>query len=242
MNSIECDALKTRFARLCGQPSINRRDLCFRVQRYVNRRVIMFSSQHAQNGGPKPHQESAFQRVSVNLSGRLMLANRDEYECTVLDMSPGDVLFASAARPRAGERVIAYIDHVGRLEGTVSRLADDAFVIQLNATERKREKLAAQLTWIANKHELGLPEDRRHDRLAPRKILTELTVDTGEKYSCRIIDLSLSGAAIDVDIRPPIGTLIRLGNMKGRIVRHFQEGVAIEFSSVQSREALTEFL
>lgn len=203
----------------------------------------MFSFQHAQNSGPRPHQENAFQRVSVNLTGRLMLANRDEYECTAVDMSPGDVLFATAARPRAGERIIAYIDHVGRIEGTVSRLGEDAFVIQINATERKREKLAAQLTWIANKHELGLPEDRRHDRLAPRKIVTELTVDSGEKYTCRIIDLSLSGAAVDIDIRPAIGTAVRLGNgMKGRIVRHFQEGVAIEFSGIQARESLTEFL
>jgi hypothetical protein len=202
----------------------------------------MFSFQHAQNSAPKPHQESAFQRVSVNLSGRLMLASHEEYDCTALEMSPGDVLLTSPARPRGGERIIAYVDHVGRLEGTVSRVADDAFVIQLNATERKREELAAQLTWIANKHELGLPEDRRHDRLAPRKTLTELTVDTGEKYSCRIIDLSLSGAAVDIDTRPAVGSPVRLGNMKGRIVRHFQEGVAIEFSGIQSREALTEFL
>lgn len=171
-----------------------------------------------------------------------MLASHEEYDCTALEMSPGDVLLTSPARPRGGERIIAYVDHVGRLEGTVSRVADDAFVIQLNATERKREKLAAQLTWIANKHELGLPEDRRHDRLAPRKTLTELTVDTGERYSCRIIDLSLSGAAVDIDTRPAVGSPVRLGNMKGRIVRHFQEGVAIEFSGIQSREALTEFL
>jgi hypothetical protein len=203
----------------------------------------MFSFQHSQSSVAKTQQESAFQRVSVNLAGRLMLANRDEYECTAVDMSPGDVLFATAARPRAGERIIAYIDHVGRIEGTVSRLGEDAFVIQINATERKREKLAAQLTWIANKHELGLPEDRRHDRLAPRKTLTELTVESGEKYRCRIIDLSLSGAAIDIEIRPAIGTPVTLGNsMRGRIVRHFQEGVAMEFSGIQSREALTEFL
>ncbi|OCP01129.1 MULTISPECIES: PilZ domain-containing protein [unclassified Ensifer] len=202
----------------------------------------MFSFQHAQNTAPKPHHEGAFQRVSVNLAGRLMLANYDEYDCTAIDMSPGDVLLSSPARPRAGERIIAYVDHVGRLEGTVSRIAEGAFVIQLNATERKREKLAAQLTWIANKHELGLPEDRRHDRLAPRKTATELTLDTGEKFPCRIIDLSLSGAAIDIENRPPIGTAILLGNMKGRIVRHFQEGCAIEFSGIQSREALTEFL
>ncbi|WP_077961469.1 PilZ domain-containing protein [Ensifer adhaerens] len=202
----------------------------------------MFSFQHAQNTAPKPHHEGAFQRVSVNLTGRLMLANYDEFECTAIEMSPGDVLLSSPARPRGGERIIAYVDHVGRLEGTVSRIADGAFVIQLNATERKREKLAAQLTWIANKHELGLPEDRRHDRLAPRKTATELTLDTGVKLPCRIIDLSLSGAAIDIENRPPIGTQILLGNMKGKIVRHFQEGCAIEFSGVQSREALTEFL
>ncbi len=42
----------------------------------------MFSFQQAQNTGPKPHQEGAFQRVSVNLTGRLMLANHDEFDCT----------------------------------------------------------------------------------------------------------------------------------------------------------------
>ena len=47
---------------------------------------------------------------------------------------------------------------------------------------------------------------------------------------------------MDIENRPPIGTPVMLGNMKGKIVRHFQEGCAIEFSGVQSREALTEFL
>ncbi len=56
------------------------------------------------------------------------------------------------------------------------------------------------------------------------------------------MDLSLSGAAVDIEIRPPIGTAVQLGNMRGRIVRHFLEGVAIEFLTLQSREALTECL
>lgn len=64
----------------------------------------MFSFQHAQNSAPKPHQESAFQRVSVNLSGRLMLASHEEYDCTALEMSPGDVLLTSL-RVRAAESV-----------------------------------------------------------------------------------------------------------------------------------------
>lgn len=203
----------------------------------------MYSFQQASPAARKPQPEQrSFQRVSVNLSGRLMLANHDEYDCTVLDMSPGDAAFTCHARPRVGERIIAYVDHLGRIEGTVATLTDTGFSIVLTATDRKREKLAAQLTWIANKHELGLPEDRRHNRLTPRNTLTDLTLDDGRRYSCRIIDLSLSGAAVDIDVRPALGTPVQLGHMRGRVVRHFQEGVAIEFSSVQSKEALTAFL
>lgn len=203
----------------------------------------MYSFQQASPAARKPQPDQrSFQRVAVNLTGRLMLASHDEYDCTVVDMSPGDAHFTCVARPRMGERIIAYIDHVGRIEGTVALLNDGGFVIQLNATDRKREKLAAQLTWIANKHELGLPEDRRHDRLTPRNTRTDLTLDDGRRYPCRIIDLSLSGAAVDIDVRPALGTPVQLGSMKGKVVRHFQEGVAIEFSSVQSREALTAFL
>ncbi len=203
----------------------------------------MYSFQQASPAARKPQPEQrSFQRVSVNLPGRLMLPNHDEYDCTVLDMSPGDASFVCAARPRMGERIIAYVDHLGRIEGSVAILNETGFAILLTATDRKREKLAAQLTWIANKHELGLPEDRRHNRLTPRNTRTELMLDDGRRYPCRIIDLSLSGAAVDIDVRPALGTPVQLGSMKGRVVRHFQEGVAVEFSSVQSKDALTAFL
>ena len=186
--------------------------------------------------------QRTFQRVPINMQGRLMLANYEEYECLVTEMSPGDLHVTCLGRPRTGERVIAYVDHLGRVEGNVVAVDGRGFSMSINATERKREKLAAQLTWLANKHELGLPEDRRHDRLTPRSISSELTLEDGTQYICRIMDLSLSGAAVDLEVRPAIGTAVRLGNMRGRIVRHFMEGVAIEFLSLQSRETLREFL
>jgi len=171
-----------------------------------------------------------------------MLANYEEFECLVTEMSPGDLHVTCLGRPRADERVIAYIDHLGRVEGNVVAVDARGFTMSINATERKREKLAAQLTWLANKHELGLPEDRRHDRLTPRNTRCDLTLEDGTQYACRIMDLSLSGAAVDIEARPALGTPVRLGNMRGRVVRHFMEGVAIEFLSLQSRETLREFL
>lgn len=186
--------------------------------------------------------QETFHRVSVNLPGRMMLADRTEYDCMALDMSPGDVVVGARVLPLVGERVIAYIDHLGRLEGQALSVQPDSFVMSITATERKREKLAAQLTWIANRHELGLPEDRRHSRLTPRRTLAQITLEDGRQIPCRLIDLSLSGAAVDMEGRLPIGTPVKLGSMRARVVRHFADGIALEFSSVQSRESLTEFL
>lgn len=180
----------------------------------------------------------SFQRVDVDLHGRVMLANLMEYECRIVSMSPGDMHVQCSGFPMVGERVIAYIDHIGRLEGAVSRIAEHGFVVKLAATDRKREKLAAQLTWLVNRKELGLPEDRRHERLTPRMTRADLTLEDGRVFNCRIIDLSLSGAALDIDVRPAIGTPARLGTMRGRIVRHFQEGVALEFATLQTPDSL----
>ena len=168
----------------------------------------------------------------------MLASNQAEFDCKAMEMSPSEVVFQCAAFPATGERIVAYVDHIGRLECAVARHVDHGFICRLAVTERKREKLAAQLTWLANKHKFNLPEDRRHERVAPRNNRSELSLDDGRNYPCRIIDLSMSGAAIEIDVRPAMGTPVRLGNMRGRVVRHFQEGVAIEFANVLSREGL----
>lgn len=183
--------------------------------------------------------DSSTQRVTVNLVGRLMVTtNQIEYDCKATDMSAADVAFQCTAFPPLGERIVAYVDHIGRLECTVVRHVDHGFVCKIHVTERKREKLSAQLTWLANKHKFNLPEDRRHERIAPRNVRAEISLDDGRAYPCRILDLSMSGAAVEIDVRPALGTPVRLGNMRGRVVRHFQEGVAIEFANVLSKEGL----
>lgn len=186
--------------------------------------------------------ERQFQRVPVTLFGRYMLENRQEFPCQVQEMSPGG---ASLITPRSGdlgECVIAYVDHVGRIEGKITRVFAGGFAMSVNATEKKRDKMASKLTWLANRHELNLAEDRRHERVVPAVKTTQIKLEDDRTYGVSIIDLSLSGAAIKIDVRPAIGTLLWLGTMRGRVVRHFDEGIAIEFSAVQSRSSLELFL
>src|SRR5579863_439135 len=119
------------------------------------------------------------QRVKVNLLGRYMLADRREFPCQVINMSPGGMALIAPVGGQPGERVIAYIDHLGRLEGHVARPFQNGFAMTIAATARKRDKLAAQLTWLANRHLLDSPEDRRHGRMAPRNPIGRLIMPNG---------------------------------------------------------------
>lgn len=191
---------------------------------------------------PSAAERRSFQRVRVKIYGRFMLEDRSEHACQVMDMSPGNVALRADRAGQPGEKVIAYIDHIGRVEGVVTRITQDGFAMTVIASDRKKDKLAAQLTWLANKHELDLPEDRRHERVAPRNPQSVLILTDGRQYQCRIIDLSLSGAAIEIDVKPALGVEVTLGTMRGRVVRHFDEGVAVEFAVIQRPEMLdTEF-
>ena len=117
---------------------------------------------------PHAQERRRFQRVRVNLLGRYMLPDRREFPCQVVNMSPGGMALIAPMIGHIGERVIAYVDHLGRLEGQIASHFHNGFAMTVSATPRKRDKLAAQLTWLANRHILNLPEDRRHGRIVPR--------------------------------------------------------------------------
>lgn len=174
-----------------------------------------------------------FQRVKISLLGRYMLADRREFPCQVVEMSPGEAVIIAPEMGKVGEKVIAYIDHLGRIEGIIQEEAEGGFSISVNASPRKRDKLAAQLTWFANKDILDLPEDRRHERQVPDIRHSRIILEDGRNYRCKIVDISLSGAAVEIDVKPAMGTPITLGRMRARVVRHFDDGIAVEFSSVQ---------
>lgn len=189
---------------------------------------------------PAAEERRRFQRVKVHLLGRYMLADRREFPCQVINMSPGGLAMLAPGIGNVGERVIAYLDHIGRVEGKITRLLDNGFAMTVGATPRKRDKLAAQLTWLANRDILNLPEDRRHDRVAPRNPMGVLKMENGSQMPCRILDLSLSGAAVAAEIRPAIGTQVMLGRVPSRVVRHIENGFAIEFNHPQLADAIED--
>jgi hypothetical protein len=190
----------------------------------------------------RQHDRRRNQRVTVNLLGRFMLEDRREFPCQTQNMSPGSLALTTPIVGRVGERVVAYIDHIGRVEGQITRAFDGGFAMTINATLRKKDKLAAKLTWLANRHELNLPEDRRHDRVTPTITSVAVALPDGREYRAKVVDMSLSGAALAMEVKPPIGSPLMIGKLRASVVRHFEEGIAIEFATLQTAASLQQNL
>ncbi len=181
-----------------------------------------------------------FQRVKISLLGRCMFTDRRECPCQLVEISPGDAVFVSPFCGEPSEKVIAYIDSIGRLEGTIVEHVEHGFLMSISASQRKRDKLADTLTWLANRHVLNLAEDRRHLRRTPKRTDANVVFADGTTQTCRVIDMSLSGAALATSARPPLGSAVKLGRLGARVVRHFDDGIGIEFMRLMSDGAIEQ--
>ena len=188
----------------------------------------------------RPHERRRHQRVTVAVLGRMMLENKTEHACQTVNMSPGGVSLIADVKARLGEKVVVYLDHLGRIEGITVRHTERGFIIMMTLPVIKREKLADQLTWLANREMLGMLEDRRHERFVPRRVEIALKMPDDSESVVKILDLSMSGVGVAMEPQPALGTRVLVGRTPGKVVRHFPNGVAIEFNRLLPAEIFDE--
>jgi hypothetical protein len=176
------------------------------------------------------------QRVKLRLAGQFMREDRQEFNCATIDISPGGIALSSETPGEIDEKIVAYLNQIGRVQGVVSRRFYGGFAISMKLPLLKREKLADQLTWLVNRQALGLPEDRRHERILPRIPHTTLILPNGREFMARIIDVSISGAALTVAVDLPAGTPVTVGLTRAQVVRSFSGGIAVEFLRMVSAD------
>jgi PilZ domain len=194
-----------------------------------------YSSSEAPEGAPDRRRHK---RVELHCLGRFMRSDKAEFPCKLQDVSVGGAALISPQPVALGEHVIAYFDEIGRIDGPVVRLIDGGFALQIVATPHRREKMAAQLTWLINRKVLGIPEARRHDRIVPKQMDSILTFADGTQVEVRMLDVSISGASVAIDPIPPLGTEVTLGRLRARVARLHEQGVALQFLDIQNPLAL----
>lgn len=170
-----------------------------------------------------------FRRLPLEVSGRLLDPFGRELDCRTADISPGDVRIAATQLPQVGERVVIYLEGIGRVSGKVARQCNEGEVaVIFDFSAHKREKIAEQLTILINR-DLGIDEPVR-PILRDGAHHVRLEFETGEAYEGEVVDFSLAGITIKTKRPPPlIGMWVRVGNVYGRVARLIDGGFAIDF-------------
>lgn len=190
-----------------------------------------------------PPDRRRYKRFGITLLGRYMRTlTKQEATCRLVDISIGGASLLSDMTPQPDELVIIYFDEIGGLEGTVTRTVAGGFAVKFSASHRRRQKLAAQLTWLINRHELAPADQRRagHERItvAPKPVRIEM--EDGTVIERNLFDVSIPGGSIDATERPPIGSKITLGRLSAKVVRHHDRGIGVEFSRIQQFNTIRE--
>ena len=115
-------------------------------------------------------------RVLANIPGRYSLADlrnsrgeRRVFACRAVNLSCRAIALAAPVKGKVGDRVIAHIDRLGKLEGPIDRLLERGFVMSIAASQEERSTLAAKIAWLESLKNHEVPDRRGDKRVIHRR-------------------------------------------------------------------------
>ncbi|MEK7266677.1 MAG: PilZ domain-containing protein [Pseudomonadota bacterium] len=180
-----------------------------------------------------PDERRRHRRVGLTLKARVLKQGGDEEPCLVVNISAGGALLKAVNPPLAGEKVVVYIDDVGRYEGLVIRSAKHHFAVDYRARKAKTRRAADNLTHALNTPHMRL--DRRQNPRIQQDQPTVLTLESGESFACEILDISLTGASIAIEPKPALGAVVTVGRTPAKVVRRHEKGVGVVFTGAPEK-------
>ncbi len=165
-----------------------------------------------------------------------MTAEGGEFTGLLQDISPSGLRIAAEDPPGKGDTVILYVDKIGRFEGCVVRSANDHFALKMSMSALKLARFEkAVLEFFETEAKDAEISDRRRDaqdRRAHERRAVEIedlvgVSAAGEKFKCRIANLSLGGAEIITDADLKLGEIVTIGANQGVVTRATRNGYAV---------------
>lgn len=171
-----------------------------------------------------------YRRISLNLPARIVVNAVDENEARLVNISPGDMALITDAKAVVGDAIVVHIKGLDIIEGTVARIFPDGVAISFLLSKSRKAVLTEKLMLLANP---GFSHDLNDQRAEPRhgasNARTVCRLPDGTSLFVKIVNMSVSGAAVDAPRRPPIGSSILIGRQRGVIVRHTPRGFVVVY-------------
>jgi len=182
-----------------------------------------------------PKEQREFARHEMEIPGKIFLPAEDaHFDCRIVDISGGGAGVRCDEPPPLRSYIILYIEGFGRFKALTTRYKDGELGIQFICNQEKRDALLKDILHFVMHGTKAGTRTRRHARSSAVK-WGHFLRPNGDCVPCEALDLSLEGISLKTKIRPPVGEIARLGRVYGRVVRHHDEGVGIQFLEPQAR-------
>ncbi|HEY0267182.1 MAG TPA: PilZ domain-containing protein, partial [Rhizomicrobium sp.] len=117
----------------------------------------------------------------------------------------------------------------GRFEGVVTRSVKGEAGIAFVCSAAKRKRLEETLAAFVIDGMKLVTRLRRFERAGSGAPIDHFSLASGAAVACILIDISLQGALLQTNHRPPVGDIVHLGQTRAWVVRHLDDGIAIQF-------------
>lgn len=169
------------------------------------------------------------QAADLQLAAMLFVpAQSEALACEVRRISSEGAVLACPSLPAPQSFVMMYIEGFGRFSGVATSCAGELLEIEFICDDQKRATIARDVEQYLQSGTVPAARKRRHDR-EPAAGEGHLVRANGAALACSALDISLQGLSLKVDVRPPVGEIIRIGDTRGRVVRHHKDGIAVQF-------------
>lgn len=180
-----------------------------------------------------------YPRVPVELAAQLFIpANKKTWSARVINLSAGGAGLRYNGKPPAPELVGALaIEGFGNLEGITTRRQDDMGGLRFLIGEAERHQLLQRLTALIKS---GIQSVRSLHEIdeGPLASSLSLTRQSGRQHLCKVVDISLQGAALLTDAAVPKGEHVLVGRMFGRVIDQLQDQVVVQFLRYRTAHGL----
>ena len=139
-----------------------------------------------------------------------------------------------------GERIVAYVQELGRIEGVVVRARGRLVRRRIAGSfEPGCKSWRRKLTASRSGKRRDRPSGAARSASISIKSARSCGYRTGREFAAGLIDVSSGGAALEVDVAPPVGAAVTVGERRAHVSRHFAGGIAVTFDQDQPARAST---
>lgn len=179
---------------------------------------------------PSDDDWSARRLENLSLAAKAYVpASGSEIDCIVTGLSPDGASISTALAPSIGSEIALYIDGFDRFSASVMRTSQDAVEVRFNSSPAKRQRTAERIRSLAGGSSMPA-SSRSKVELSPLHSVRQFKRKNGQTAKFDVIDISLSGVSLRTASRPAIGEIVTIGTVEGRVTRHFDDGIAVEFA------------